>query len=49
MELILTISGTVDDKTEGTAIRQAVDTALIPFEELELTVNSKVIQTIPIP
>ncbi len=49
MELIITIHGTVDDETEAATIRTAIDTAMVPFAELDLKVGSRCTIDIPVP
>ena len=50
MELVIAIRCNVDDEEEALNIRTAIDTAMIPFEELEPKVTSQVRQQIdPIP
>ncbi|GAI44429.1 unnamed protein product [marine sediment metagenome] len=46
MRLIITVQGDIDDETEGQRITDAVKISLAPFEELDLQVNSKVVQAI---
>lgn len=46
MKLIIAIRCIVDDEAEATSIREAVATAMEPFEELSPTVTASVSQNI---
>lgn len=49
MKLMLTIYGEVDDEVEAVTIRNAIDTAMLPFAELELKTESHCTIAIPVP
>lgn len=49
MQFMLTIHGEVDDETEATTIRTAIDTAMDPFSELDLRIESRCTISIPVP
>lgn len=49
MRFIIAVRGEVDDQSEALAVRTAVDTALIPFEELGLKTTSEVSSVIEPP